>query len=49
MADERMRVIILLLASSGIRLGALPLLKLHNLEDTKLTVSKTLEKNILVS
>ena len=38
MADERMRVIILLLASSGIRLGALPLLKLRNLEDTKLTV-----------
>jgi site-specific recombinase XerD len=38
MADERMRVIILLLASSGIRLGALPLLRLHNLEDTKLTV-----------
>lgn len=38
MSDERMKVIILLLTSSGIRLGALPLLKLHNLEDTKLTV-----------
>jgi integrase len=31
-ADERMRVIILLLASSGMRVGALPDLKLRNLE-----------------
>jgi integrase len=31
-ADERMRAVILLLASSGIRVGAVPLLKLRNLE-----------------
>lgn len=37
-ADERMRVVILLMASSGIRLGALPLLRLRNLEGSKLTV-----------
>jgi integrase len=37
-ADERMRVVILLMASSGIRLGALPSLRLRNLEDMKLTV-----------
>jgi integrase len=37
-SDERMRVIILLMASSGIRVGALPLLKLRNLEEQKLTV-----------
>ena len=37
-ADERERVIILLLASSGMRLGALPLLRLQNLEKNKLTV-----------
>jgi integrase len=39
-ADERMRVAILLMASSGIRLGALPLLKIRNLNGSKLTVSK---------
>jgi len=37
-ADERVRVIILLLSSSGIRVGALPLLKLRHLEGTKLTI-----------
>lgn len=37
-ADERMRVVVLLLASSGIRIGALPFIKLRNLEDNKLTV-----------
>ena len=37
-ADERMRVIVLLLASSGIRIGAIQSLKLRNLEDVKLTV-----------
>lgn len=31
-ADERMRVVILLLASTGIRIGALPELRLRNLE-----------------
>ena len=35
-ADERMRVVVLVLASSGIRLGALPLLRLRNLEDNKI-------------
>jgi integrase len=37
-ADERGRVIILIMASSGMRLGALPLLRLRNLENNKLTV-----------
>jgi len=37
-SDERMRVVILLMASSGIRVGALPLLTLRNLEGEKLTV-----------
>jgi integrase len=37
-ADERMKVVILLMSSSGIRLGALPLLKVRNLDNYKLTV-----------
>jgi len=37
-ADERMRVVILLLASSGIRVGAIPSIKLHNIQDSKVTV-----------
>lgn len=39
-ADERMRVVILLMASAGIRRGALPYLRLRNLDDNnrKLTV-----------
>jgi intergrase/recombinase len=37
-ADERMRVVPLLLASSGIRLGAIPTIKLRNLADNKLSV-----------
>lgn len=37
-ADERDRVVILILASSGIRIGALPLLKMRNLDDEKLTI-----------
>jgi len=37
-ADERLRTVIYILASSGIRIGALPQLRLRNLEDTKLTV-----------
>jgi integrase len=37
-ADERMRSVILLLASSGIRVGALPFIRFRHLQDTKLTV-----------
>ena len=37
-ADERMRAVILLLSSSGIRIGAIPTLWLGNLQDTKLIV-----------
>jgi len=37
-ADERMRVVILLLASTGIRIGAITSLKLRNLEDNKIVV-----------
>jgi integrase len=38
LADDRVRVMILLMASSGIRAGAIPLLKIRNLEDHKITV-----------
>jgi integrase len=37
-ADERLRVVIYILASTGIRIGALPFLRLRNLEDNKITV-----------
>lgn len=37
-ADERMRVVVLLLASTGMRIGAIPSLKIRNVEDTKITV-----------
>jgi integrase len=37
-ADERLRAVIYILASTGIRIGALPLLRLRNLQDNKLTV-----------
>ena len=37
-ADERMRVIILLLSSSGIRIGAIQSIRLRNLKDNRLTV-----------
>ncbi len=37
-ADERGRVMILLMVSSGIHVGALPLLRLRHLEGSKLTV-----------
>jgi len=37
-ADERMRAVILLLASSGIRIGAIPALRVGSLQDMKLIV-----------
>jgi integrase len=37
-ADERMRVIILLMSSTGIRIGAVPSIKLKDLQDAKLTI-----------
>jgi integrase len=37
-SDERMRCVILILASSGIRLGAVPSLRLKDLDNQKLTV-----------
>lgn len=40
-ADERMRAVILILASSGMRVGALPLIKLKNLKGNTLTVYET--------
>jgi len=38
LTDERMRVLILLMASSGIRIGAVPFIKLRHLQDMKLTI-----------
>jgi integrase len=40
-ADERMRGVILILASSGMRIGALPFIKLRNLKENRLTVYET--------
>ncbi|HEX2305826.1 MAG TPA: hypothetical protein VHH33_06025 [Nitrososphaeraceae archaeon] len=37
-ADERMRVVILLLASTGMRIGAIPSLKIRNVDNTKIIV-----------
>jgi integrase len=37
-SDERTRVIILLLASTGMRIGAIPALRIRNLQDNKITV-----------
>ncbi len=37
-ADERMRAVILLLSSSGIRIGAIPTLTLGNLQENKVIV-----------
>lgn len=37
-ADERMRAVILILASTGIRIGAIPLIKLRNLINNRLTI-----------
>ncbi|MDP9489274.1 MAG: site-specific integrase [Thermoproteota archaeon] len=37
-ADERIRAVICILSSTGIRLGALPELRLRHLEDTKFTI-----------
>jgi len=37
-ADERMRGVILILASSGVRVGALPSITLGNLDNNKLTI-----------
>ena len=37
-ADERSRVVILLLASTGMRIGAIPSLQIKHLQDNKITV-----------
>jgi hypothetical protein len=37
-ADERMKIVILFLASSGIRIGAIPLIKMRNLQENKIIV-----------
>lgn len=43
-ADERMRAIILLLASSGMRVGAIPFLRLRNLEKIKISFETEIYK-----
>ena len=37
-ADERIKAVILLMTSGGCRIGAIPLLRLRNLQDNKLTI-----------
>lgn len=37
-SDLRMKAVILVMASSGVRIGAIPFLKLNNLEDNKLVI-----------
>lgn len=44
-ADERMRAVILILASTGIRVGALPFIKLRNLKTINLQFMRDLVKN----
>lgn len=46
-ADERMRSVILVLASSGMRIGALPLIRLRNLKDNRMTVYETFGEEYL--
>jgi len=46
-ADERMRAVILLLSSSGIRIGAIQSIKLRNLKDSKLTVYEDFKEEYL--
>jgi len=44
-ADERMRAVILLLASSGLRIGAIPSLRVGSLQDRKLIVYENSTKS----
>src|SRR6476620_9907624 len=37
-ADERMRVVILLLSSTGMRIGAIPPLRIKDIDENKITV-----------
>ena len=37
-ADERMRVVILLLASTGMRIGGIPSLRIRNVDENKVTI-----------
>jgi len=37
-ADQRLRAVVLLLTSTGMRIGAIPDLRLRNLQDTKITI-----------
>jgi integrase len=43
-ADERMRVVILLLASTGMRIGAIPSLRLSNLEKIEIEIETSIYK-----
>jgi integrase len=44
-ADERMRVVILLLASSGMRIGAIPSLRIRNVDKSKVTIYENEKEN----
>ena len=46
-ADERMRAVILLLSSSGIRIGAIHSIRLRSLEENRLTVYETFNEEYL--
>jgi integrase len=46
-ADERMRAVILILSCSGIRVGALPSIKMGNLENNGLTVYESFREEYL--
>ena len=45
-SDERMRAVILLLASSGMRIGAVPLLKIRNLEKVNIAYCHGYDQHI---
>ncbi len=46
-ADERIRAVILILASSGCRVGAVPFIRLRNLKDNRLTIYETFGEEYL--
>jgi integrase len=45
--DERMRVVILLLASTGMRIGAIPSLRIRNVDENKITVYENAKEECL--
>ena len=47
-ADERMRVVILLLSSTGMRIGAIPSLRISNVDENKITVYENAKEEYFI-